>query len=58
MIDGPNGTTIQISSLVFLLISNLTNDCLNLSFAEDGDTVGRKMARNGHKMGICYCHSF
>ena len=34
------------------------NDRLNLIFVKDKHTVGRKMARNNRKMGICYCHSF
>ena len=34
------------------------NDRLNLIFVKDKHTVGRKMARNGRKMGISYCHSF
>ena len=36
----------------------MTHDCLNLSFVKDRHTVGKKLARNGLKMGNCYCHSF
>ena len=34
------------------------NDRLNLSFVKDKHTDGKKMARNGRKMGVSYCHSF